>query len=356
MRSQIGEYAIQSWFFGKAAGQFDIDLAESGIQAHQLSDLGLPAEVDLDYGSDRGALELREVVADLYGVGPESVAITHGSQEALFLLYATCLRPGDHVITFTPGWQQSWEVPAFLGAEVSQIPLSAERGYRIDWNAVEKAVRKETRLVVLNSPHNPTGTRCDATDFLRLKELAARGIGVVNDEDYVLDFGRSIIHQVSGAVSVSSLSKLYGFPGLRLGWSVGPRDLIEAMVNFKRYVTVCNSPLCEQLGLEVLRRRDEFLKSYSRMRDAGLAKVTTWASAHRLAIVEPEDTPFAYVRLDIPVSSETFAEGLLNRRRVLVVPAELFGDERAIRVSFGRPEEVLTEGLNRISEELRTYN
>ena len=75
MRSQIGEYVIQNWFFGKAAGQFDIDLAESGIQAHLLSDLSLPAEVDLDYGTDRGAPELRKVVADLYGVGPESVII-----------------------------------------------------------------------------------------------------------------------------------------------------------------------------------------------------------------------------------------------------------------------------------------
>jgi aspartate/methionine/tyrosine aminotransferase len=354
MRLQIGEYAIQSWL-GKAEGQFDIDLAESGIQPCSLSDLKRSGEISLDYGSNRGCRELRQAVAGLYGVGPESVLITHGSQEALFLLYAAYLRPGDHVIAFTPGWQQAWEVPAFFGADVSRVSLSDELGYRIDWRAVENAVRKETRLVVLNSPHNPTGTRCSGSDFVHLKELAARGIGIVNDEDYVFDFAQSVVRHVPRAVSASSLSKLCGFPGLRIGWSVGPEDVIEAMVNLKRYVTVCNSPLCEQLALEVLARRGEFLDRYSSMRDSGLARLRAWAATHGLAIVEPEGVPFAYVPLDIPIDSQTFALGLLKRQRVLVMPAEVFGDSGALRISFGRPDEILLTGLDRIAEALARY-
>jgi aspartate/methionine/tyrosine aminotransferase len=148
---------------------------------------------------------------------------------------------------------------------------------------------------------------------------------------------------------------LFGFPGLRIGWSVGPQDVIEAMLNLKRYTTVCNSPLCEKLALGVLARRDNYLHRYSRMRDAGLATIRAWAATHRLAMVEPQGTPFAYLRLDLPIDSRTFAERLLARQRVLVMPAEVFADQQALRISFGRPHDILAEGLDRIAGEIRRY-
>ena len=103
--SQISTYTIQEWLFEEAQGAFEIDLGESGIQHHYLSDLAPDPAFDLNYSQDRGDERLRQRIGELYGAGPDNVIITHGSQEALYLFYGCHLGPDDHVITFTPVWQ-----------------------------------------------------------------------------------------------------------------------------------------------------------------------------------------------------------------------------------------------------------
>ena len=141
MTSQIRTYTIQKWLFEEAQGAFDIDLGESGIQYHHLRDLKPDPEFDLNYSQDRGCPKLRARVGEMYGTEPENVIITHGSQEALYLFYGCHLGPGDHVITLTPGWQQSWEVPLHLGADVTKIALARELNYAVDWNTLADSLR-----------------------------------------------------------------------------------------------------------------------------------------------------------------------------------------------------------------------
>ena len=356
MKQRLSTYAIQQWLFAEAAPYIQCDLGESGIHPRMVSDFAWADLGDLNYSSDNGNVELRAEIAQLYGVRPEQVIVTHGGQEALFLCYAATLGPGDHVITFSPGWQQAWEVPRFLGAEVTRLRLIGEDHYRIDWSRPRMARQANTRLISLNFPHNPTGTDFGPDDIQQLGDSTDDRVLVVNDEEYRLDFYNSVIHRVPKSVAVGSLSKVWGFPGLRVGWAVGDRETIEHMVNIKRYTTVSNSPLCEKLAIQILRRRKEFLDSYRLMTSAGLAFLHDWARSHEFEIVTPAGTPFAYMLLKPSIGAMSLARFVLSMYGVLVMPAEVFDDTGAIRLSFGRPLPILAEGLEKLALGIRRFN
>ena len=351
--SQISTYTIQQWLFDEAQGAFDIDLGESGIQYHHLRDLEPDPGFDLNYSQDRGDGRLRQAIGEMYGAGPENVIITHGSQEALYLFYECHLGPEDHVITFTPGWQQSWEVPVHLGAQVTKIALQQEDGYAIDWDAVSESMRDNTRLLILCSPNNPLGTALSESDWEQLERLRAkRGLPVLIDEEYLTDYRGSVFGRVSG-YAVSSLSKIYGFPGLRLGWLVGDREAVDRAVNLKRYTTVCNSSLCEQLALQVLANRPHYLERFARLCDGGLRLLRSWLKGQpSLSLVEPQGTPFAYLTYDGSGTSAELCRRLLREKGVLLMPAEVFEDRQAVRLTFGREPDILQPGLDRIGEVL----
>lgn len=351
-KTQIAPYTIQHWLFDEADGRFDIDLGESGIQHHHIEDLHICTNYDLNYCQDRGHLQLRQSVAEMYGVTCEQVAITNGSQEGLYLFYQSLLQKGDHVITFTPGWQQSWEVPCFLGAEVTKIPLKVEDGYRIDWQQVRDCVRSNSRLLILTYPNNPTGTALSHEDRQAVDELIQqKGMFVLNDEEYLTDYSSSFCHISGRTAVVSSLSKIYGFPGLRLGWLISDKDTVDAVVNMKRYTSVCNSSLCEYLAVQVLQRRQEFVDRYFRIQQDGLVYLQDWmASVDCMEMVPPQGTPFAYIQLQSPMSSMEFCRGLLEQERVLIMPAEVFEDQMALRISFGRHTDLLARGLEKVGK------
>lgn len=352
LKSGVPIYTIQKWLFDTAEGKFDVDLGESGIQFHYFQDLKIERNYDLNYSLDRGSHELREVIASLYGVKSNQVLITHGTQEALYCYYHSVVRPGDHVICFAPGWQQFWEIPRTLGAEVSMIKLSAENDFAIDWSQVESVVRPNTKLMIVNSPNNPTGRMFTEDDWSALATLAKKhSFNVINDEEYQLDFSRSVYHRIPGATSMSSLSKTYGFPGLRIGWAVGSAEVIEEMVNVKRYTTISNSTLCEYLGAQVLRNREKYLAEYNTMCEQGLASMRKFVQKHEsMRLIEPARTPFASIAFNTKISAEKFCQGLLKEKKVLLMPAEVFESEGFVRVTHARKEDLLKEGFGRISD------
>lgn len=348
----LGAYRIQEWLFDRAHGKYDIDLAESGVAAQFLRDVPAHPEWNLDYGSDRGSAELRQAVAALYpdSCPAEQVVVTTGAQEALYLFYSALLRPGDQVITTVPGWQQAWEVPAHLGCEVSTIDWIPGGGF--DIAALEALITPGTKLLSLTSPGNPSGRLITGEDWRRILDIAGRhGIWVLCDEEFQLDLGGSIIGRFPRAVSVSGMSKLYGLPGIRIGWaatgSAEGSELLRAMVNHKRYLTISNSSIGERIAAAVLADRERQVARYRSFLGTGLSMLAEFAgsSGARVSLVEPQGTPFAWLNLQPALPSAELARRLLDEHRVLVMPAEVFGAEHGLRVTFARPAEVVAAGL-----------
>lgn len=343
-------YTIQEWLFKTAHGKYDFDLAESGIQFQTVNDININNNWILDYSIDQGNLELRELLSQNYNNTTEqNIAVTHGGQEALYLLYRTLLTPNDHVITVTPGWQQSWEVPKSIGAKVSL--LNWIPGDKFPLDELKKIINKDTRLIILNSPSNPIGSKITLDELNSIINLAKKNnIYIVNDEEYIIDFKDSIRTYYENSFSVSSLSKIFGMPALRTGWIAGPNEIIDEIVNYKRYTSVCNSLLCEKIAIEALKNREIHINRYNKIISEAYPLLRNFVNKNHkfISLVEPDNTPFAWLKLNTTISSAEFCQRLLDEQKMLVMPAEVFGHVNGIRLTYGRDKNILNEGFLRL--------
>lgn len=340
-------YPMNKWVFEDTAGKYEIDLSRSYVEGGRLSELSVPEDLELGYGADRGTAELRERIAALYSGSPEEVLVTHGAQESLALLYSTLLRPGDQLITFVPGWQQSWEAPARMGCQVDAVPMYGD--FAIDVEAIAALATDRLRIIVVNSPCNPTGRRARPEEIHGLVELLERHDAyLILDQNYEFDLTPPAPDS-QRVISVSGLSKIYGFPGLRVGWMYGPQSLVQTCTDRKFLTSISNSVLCEVLACQVLSRNEHYLSRFSDQVSAGVAILEQWVARHpdTLRLTPPEGTPFGWIQLPEGSDSLAFCRRALERG-VLLMPAETLGGTGGFRIGVALPAAQLWDGLDRL--------
>lgn len=341
-------YPMRKWVFEDSVGRYDIDLGDSHVQCRRAGEFDWPAELELNYGHDRGSPALRELIARRYRGDAERVVVTHGAQEALYLLYCTLLRPGDRVLAFQPGWQQAWQAPTQLGAEVVQLELVDDFG--LDLPGIAAVAEAGVRLITLSTPGNPTGRRLREPELMALLELLRRHDGyLLLDEEYCLELDRSPAVRNDRVISVSSLSKVAGLPGLRLGWLYGAPAIARAAAEYKHLTTISTSVLSETLAIQVLSNWDRYLRDYHALTRPGLRLLEEFCTRHcgLLTLTPPEGTPFAWVQLAAGLSSMATARAVLDSG-VLIMPGEVLGRPGGLRICFARDADTLTAGLARM--------
>ncbi len=239
------------------------NLSESSVSDLKLSDLGLDLqELLLSYPAHRGLPELRErIAAEGAGLKPENVLVTAGAAGALFLIAATLLKPGDRIVVAKPNYSTNLETPRALEAIVVELPLIFEQRYRVDLEEIDKRLTSGTKILSLTVPHNPTGTMMSLDELKNIIRLVeSRGALLIFDETYrEMAFSQPLppLATLSDRViSVSSLSKAYGLPGIRIGWLLC-RDpkMMELFLAAKEQVSICTSIVDEQLALRCLQKK-----------------------------------------------------------------------------------------------------
>ncbi|MBS1838724.1 MAG: pyridoxal phosphate-dependent aminotransferase, partial [Actinobacteria bacterium] len=215
----------------------------------------------------------------------------------------TLLEPGDHIVVEHTNYATNLETPRLIGAEVDRLELRLEDRFALDLERVAAAVRPDTRLISLTAPHNPTGTVPSREDLDALIELAERhGAWLLVDETYrdmdpdPLPVAATLSPR---AISVCSMSKTYGLPGLRSGWIVtGDHDLQERLLAAKEQVVICGSALDEQASAQVLRRRDEHLGRILTTIERRRSVLLAWSAEQDwLDVVEPVAGVVCFPRL-----------------------------------------------------------
>jgi aspartate/methionine/tyrosine aminotransferase len=338
------------------------NLSESALPDRALADLGVTLDpLLLCYGQHRGRPDLREEVARGYpGLDAAQVLITNGAAEALFVVAATLLRPKDAILVLHPNYPSNYEVPRSLGCEVNLLALRFEDSYELDLDLLDRLVTARTKLVSLTYPHNPTGALIDEEALARAVALAeSRGSLLVVDETYrELALGRQLPPAASlspRAVSISSLSKAYGLPGIRIGWIASQdRSLLDAFLATKEQINICNSILDEAVALRVLAQRETYLASARKIVQAHLGVVRNWLEHEKaLEWVPPQGGAAAFprIRSDVPIDVSEFYRILRDRHSTLVGPGHWFEqDDRSFRIGYGWPgAEELEQGLKNVS-------
>lgn len=325
-------------------------------------------ELRLAYTAPRGAPWLRQTITGTYdAVAADDIICFAGAGEGIHVAMHALLGRDDHAIVILPNYQSAETIPRGLCA-VSGVVLDSARGWTLDIDVVARAFRPQTKLVAINFPNNPTGKILERDRFDALVALCrSRGVWLFSDEVYRL-IERDPAQRLPQAadvyergLSLNVLSKAYGLPGLRIGW-IACRDpaLVSRMERLKHYLSLCNSAPTEVLSNIALKSAADILDRNCRLAERNLALVDRFFAAHTglFAWHRPEGGVIGYPQYMGAEGSEAFAERLIERSGILVLPASLFRsdlvslpDDR-FRIGFGRAN--LPEGLDALETHLPT--
>ncbi len=344
------------------------NLSESGVRPLSVRELlGEPDAIDavldapLVYTQTNGTVPLRERIAALYpGATAAHVQVTNGGSEANFVTTWRLVQPGDEVVVLTPTYMQVAGLVGAFGAILREWPMVLDRAakrWRPDLDALDALVGPATRAVVLCTPNNPTGARLTAAELDAVAAAAARhGAWVVSDEIYrgaELDGvpSASMWGRGERVIVTSGLSKAYGLPGLRVGWAVGPPELVDSLWGYHDYTSIAPGALSDRLATAALApgRREQLLARTQGILRENLPRVEAWLAGcgHAFEWVAPEAGAFIFARYEHAVNSTALVTRLRDEESVLIVPGDHFGLDGYLRLGAGEHADYVLAGLER---------
>jgi capreomycidine synthase len=305
--------------------------------------------------------ELRAALAKRFAGGDESrVMATHGSSEALFLLLNVLTDAPGEVVVLDPAYQQLYSIAEQRGCVVKRWVLRESNGFRPDLGELRKLVNTKTRLIVLNFPHNPTGVSVTREELGQIVNLASSfGCYLLWDAAFaeLTHDGEPLpdpCTQYERAVSTGTLSKAYGLPGLRLGWCVAPREVLEKCVRLRDYVSLFLSPLVEFFGCKAVEHGDSLVSRSRLLARNNLEHLRKFAHElpNDVELNTPQGGACTLLKLKRIPDVEQFCVKLLEEQDTLLVPGTCFGLPEYVRLGFGCNEAVFLEGLRRLRNAL----
>ncbi|MBI3448823.1 MAG: aminotransferase class I/II-fold pyridoxal phosphate-dependent enzyme [Acidobacteria bacterium] len=340
-----------------------LELVPSGDRAASLETL---LRLPLGYSEARGTEELRGLLAATYlDASAENILVTTGAIEANFLLFNVLVSAGDHVIAPHPAYQQLYSVPRALGCDVSLWEVRPENGFRYDLDELSRLIRPTTKLIVVNTPHNPSGAILSAAELARVYDLASSvGAMVLCDEAYrwlTIPGGDALAPPAfdlgSSGISVGTVSKPFGLPGLRIGWIAAPREIVAACWGMRDYVSLSPGRLSDALACLAIRHRDRIVERNHTIVAENLARARAWIASHAgvLSWREPRAGLLALLRYELDIPSLDLANRLAEEYSVMLAPGSVFGYEHHLRIGIGQRPSIFAEGLQRTGECLTSF-
>ena len=351
---EIRPFAIER-FYERWEFRAELMLSSSDCESQTVAEL-LALEPDagerllslrLGYTETPGSVELREAIAAGYErVAPADVLALAAAEEGIFVAYHALLGAGEHAVIETPCYGSALELACSTGAEVSEWRRRYEDGWAHDLEALEGLLRADTRLLYINSPHNPTGRGMPPEVFARVLELAReRSLVLFSDEVY-----RGLEHEPAArlpaaadvyerAISLGAVSKAHGLPGLRVAWLAArePR-LLERVKDMKLYTTICSPAPSELLVALALRHGERLIARSRELMLANLGPLDQLLArrAELFEWVRPDAGPIGFPRVRAELDVEQWCEQIAERAGVLLLPGSVYGQPRHLRLGFGR--------------------
>ena len=351
---QISPFKIERYF---ARYEFKVDylMCASDCESLCIEDLLAlePNAADrlhqhwLGYTESQGSPSLRREICDIYrNIAPNQILVHSGAEEAIFLFMHAVLEAGDHVIVHWPCYQSLCEVARSIGCQMTLWKANEKKGWALDIDDLKQSIRPNTKVIIINTPHNPTGYLMPVGMFKEVIHIAQeKGIILFSDEVYreseyqpedrlpaACDLGE---HTVSLGVT----SKTYGLAGLRIGWiATHNSDIYARMATLKDYTTICNSAPSEFLAELALRHRSELVKRNQELIAGNLAILDQFFVRHtnRFKWQRPKAGCIGFPKL-LGEDVERFCKTLVQSAGVLLLPGTVYDDVgNHFRIGYGR--------------------
>lgn len=336
------------------------NLANSGILGCDLSDLTVTLEdVAINGPNHEGFAPLKDVIAAKYGVKPENIVPAQGTSMANFLAMATVVERGDEVLIEQPTYDPILSALEYLGAEVKRFSRSFENGYQIDLDELKRLTTSRTKLIVITSPHNPSGIAVDSSAWKQIGELASLvGAYVMVDEVYrdilFADAEPCVATLGPQFITTSSLTKSYGLSGLRCGWILCNPELAERMRRLNDLFGAVGSVPSDTLSVAAFRQLEKLEARTRAMMEPNIKLVHQFLREHEdlLECVVPPRSMIVFPKL----KNQADAQPLHDQLRELetsIVPGKFFEAPRHFRLGFAVKPEDIEVGLQNLSKVLR---
>ncbi len=348
----IEPFGLERWF-AKYEHEANLMLAESGIRSLNAS------RFDLDPGKvgyvipTNGDPKFRAQLCQRYDCEEDEVLFTCGTQEANFLTFLSVLgsEAGDHAVVVTPTYQALHAVPEAFG-DIDRVWLDPP-DWQLDPDAVRERVTNDTAVIVVNNPNNPTGRYHPKNVIEDLYDIAAgHGAYLLCDEVYRLlteNPHPPVASLGDRGISTTSLTKAYGLAGLRFGWLVGPREIIDRAWRWKDYMTISPSLFGQHVAKQARGRHEMAILRENRelaARNRGI--VADFLSTHGLSWHDPVGVNGFVSVPDGFDTAKGFCRQVVEQESVVLAPGKLFGYENYFRIGFGLNTADLREGLARV--------
>ena len=366
---ELKPFLLDMWLDAYEHG-IEFNLAASTGPSWTLNEiLGLASEEErelflnhkLVYGRPGGAEGLRAAIADMQQVDVDKVQIVTGASEALLILMWLAAEPGANVVLPRPGFTTFSALPESLRIETRYYAVRKENGFAIDVEEIKKLTDRNTKLVLINSPHNPTGATIGDADLDSLHEhTSSRGIQLVSDEVY-----HPIYHgqptksaaRLPNATVIHDFSKAFPLSGVRTGWMIEhDPERLKRYWNARAYFSITNNTAGEMLAEIAMRHRDIVLGKTQKIASENLRQLHAFMSEHRETIgwIPPRGGMTAFPWLLSGENSRAFCQAAAERG-ILLAPGDCFDAPSHFRLGFAAIGEKLPEALNRLGELISSW-
>lgn len=355
-------------------GVIDFTLGDPDVQPHNnIKEAACKAIMEgrTRYSQNAGLIDLRQIISDRYKVhesldysAVSEIAVTVGAMEGLYLSLLSLVNPGDEVIIPSPYYINYTQMVEMCDGRPVIVDPSDRKSLLVTGEDIEKRITDKTKIILLNSPANPSGRILSEATLRKISELSIKhDLIVISDEVYrrlIYDGKpyRSIAtfdNMKDNVLIVNSLSKEFCMTGYRVGYVLGPEDIISAIVKLQENVAACAPLPSQYAAIEALGSEDDYsehmIETFTKRRDTLYRELK---DAHGIGIIKPEATFYALIDIsDLGYeSSVQFAYDLLDKARVAVVPGAAYGEicKDFIRIAFTLDESKIIEGARRIVE------
>jgi len=346
------------------------NLIESGIHPYSLEELLDKDEMEkllslrLGYGQTNGSEELRETISRLYpGTDLDNVLVTSGSAEANFTAIWTYLNPGDELILMVPNYMQIWGIARSFGITIKPFHLKEELNWGPDLEELKNQISSRTKMIAVCNPNNPTGAVMSEETMKEIVHLAEKAdVWVYSDEIYrgaelAGEETPTFLGMYDKAIACAGLSKAYALPGLRIGWLVGPKNMIEKAWASHDYTSISSGILSNRVATLALQPelREKILSRNRRFLRENLAVLEEWLGKYNnlFSLIPPRAGGVAFPRYDIEINSTELANKLVQEKSVFIAAGDLFGMDHYLRIGIGSEKDYFTAGLSLIDETLQ---
>jgi hypothetical protein len=335
----------------------EFDLAGSNILACTLDDLtGAREAVSLSGANDTGYAPLADAIAARYGVTADRVTTASGTSGANFFVFAALLEPGDDVLLERPGYDPLLGASRLFNARTTRFERVFEEGYRLDPDRVKRAMTPRTRLIVVTTPHNPTGVMADAAALDEIGTMAERAGGhVLVDEvyrDVTGDASSPAAARGDVFITTNSLTKSYGLSSLRAGWVIAAPDVTYRVRRARDVVDGTGSIVAERLAALAFQQLDRLHERARAVLARNKAVAEAFLQSRRDLEWVPSPGTIVFPRIKGVEDAGPFVERLMHERRTAVGPGRFFEAPAHFRVGYGGDTEKIRAGLDRLAAAL----